>query len=136
MRFPPAHTLTAHAGWRARALACWLALLVVLAPTLGRMHGVLHLPPSALLLAPHLAADTSGTAEAASGKLLSLFQHHAVLDCWELEQLGHGHDLQPFVWQGAAPAPEAIPAWHPSPAASAAVPRPFHARAPPAGCMV
>lgn len=86
LRFSP----SAHGGWRARALVCWLALLVVLGPMLGRMHSVLHLPPVVALAQP--TAVQAGPQP--TGTLAGLFQHHAVLDCWEFEQLGHdGHDL-------------------------------------------
>lgn len=121
LRFSP----SAHGGWRARALVCWLALLVVLGPMLGRMHSVLHLPPVVALAQP--------TAGQATGTLAGLFQHHAVLDCWEFEQLGHdGHDLPLFVWHGAEPFPAATPAWHAHAVPAAAPLRLFEARAPPA----
>lgn len=121
LRFSP----SAHGGWRARALVCWLALLVVLGPMLGRMHSVLHLPPVVALAQP--------TAGQATGTLAGLFQHHAVLDCWEFEQLGHdGHDLPLFVWHGAEPFPAATPAWHAHAVPAAAPLRRFQARAPPA----
>ena len=104
LRFSP----SAHGGWRARALVCWLALLVVLGPMLGRMHSVLHLPPVVALAQP--TAVQAGPQP--TGTLAGLFQHHAVLDCWEFEQLGHdGHDLPLFVWHGAEPFPAATPAW-------------------------
>lgn len=119
------HASPAHGGWRARALVCWLALLVVLGPMLGRMHSVLHLPPVVALAQP--------TAGQATGTLAGLFQHHAVLDCWEFEQLGHdGHDLPLFVWHGAEPFPAATPAWHAHAVPAAAPLRRFQARAPPA----
>lgn len=121
LRFSP----SAHGGWRARALVCWLALLVVFGPMLGRMHSVLHLPPVVALAQP--------TAGQATGTLAGLFQHHAVLDCWEFEQLGHdGHDLPLFVWHGAEPFPAATPAWHAHAVPAAAPLRRFQARAPPA----
>lgn len=130
--FSPSHIrLTARSGWRMRVLACWLALLVVLAPTLGRMHSVLHLPP-AVVLAQGLAVSAETDNAPAEGRLAALFQHHAVLDCWEFEQLGHAHDLPVFLWLGPTPQPVAVPAWHPHAMPAAAPPRLFEARAPPA----
>lgn len=126
------HASPAHGGWRARALVCWLALLVVLGPMLGRMHSVLHLPPVVAMAQP--TAVQAGPQ--ATGTLAGLFQHHAVLDCWELEQLGHGHDLPTFVWQGASPCPVATVQWHPHTVAASAPARRFQARAPPAQSVV
>lgn len=126
--------LAARSGWRMRVLACWLALLVVLAPTLGRMHGVLHLPP-AVVLAQGLAVSAQSDHVPAQGRLAALFQHHAVLDCWEFEQLGHAHDLPVFLWLGPAPQPIASPAWQPHAMPAAAPQRLFQARAPPASCV-
>lgn len=121
----------ARSGGRSRVLAFWLALLVVLAPTLGRMHGVLHLPPVVALAQAPQTAVASGPQP--SGTLAVLFQHHAVLDCWEFEQLGHdGHDLPLFLWQGASLCPAVPPAWQPSAMPAAAPQRLFEARAPPA----
>lgn len=126
----------ARSGWRSRVLAFWLALLVVLAPTLGRMHGVLHLPPVVALAQAQAPQTAVEAGPQPTGTLAALFQHHAVLDCWEFEQLGHdGHDLPLFLWQGAAPCPAAIPAWHPGAMPTAAPLRLFEARAPPAHRM-
>ena len=71
------HASPAHGVWRARALVCWLALLVVLGPMLGRMHSVLHLPP-VVALAQSTAVQAGPQP---TGTLAGLFQHHAVLDC-------------------------------------------------------
>ncbi len=129
-----ASTAAPQRPWRHRALALWLALLVVLAPTLGRMHGVLHLPP---LVAAAFSTSVHGSdaPAAAPGGIAALFQHHAVLDCWQFEQLGHGHDQPSFAWAGPAPAPSVSPAWQPHAQPQAAPLRPFQARAPPACCM-
>lgn len=127
----------AHAGWRTRALACWLALLVVLAPTLGRMHGVLHLPPSALLLGgAQVQAYWGEGHERSSGALAALFAHHAVLDCWQLEQLGHGHDQPHWHWLGASSCPFVPPTWQLVQRPLCGGAQSFDARAPPAACMV
>lgn len=106
----------------ARRLAlAWLVLALALAPALGQMHRVLHLPGALGLAQP--AAHDHG--------LGALFGGHSPADCQLLDQLHHG---------GAAVAESCIPLAQPdgqrvaSPAAQplrAAPPLPFQARAPP-----
>ena len=140
-RFSRLHT-TQRSRWRGRVFACWLVLLAVLAPTLAQIHGVLHTPQARWLAAPQGAVSNDGAfvpAQATAGAHRSVaawFAHHAVLDCWELEQLGHGHDLPTFVWQGASPCPVATVQWHPHTVAASAPARRFQARAPPAQSVV
>ena len=106
----------------ARRLAlAWLVLALVLAPALGQMHRVLHLPMALGLAQP--AGHDHG--------LGALFGGHSPADCQLLDQLHHG---------GAAVAESSLPLAPPngqrvaSPAAQplrAAPPLPFQARAPP-----
>ena len=106
----------------ARRLAvAWLVLALVLAPALGQMHRVLHLPVALGLAQP--AGHDHG--------LGALFGGHSPADCQLLDQLHHG---------GAAVAESSLPLAPPdgqrvaSPAAQplrAAPPLPFQARAPP-----
>ena len=104
----------------ARRLAlAWLVLALVLAPALGQMHRVLHLPVALGLAQP--AGHDHG--------LGALFGGHSPADCQLLDQLHHG---------GAAVAESSLPLAPPdgqrvaSPAAQplrAAPPLPFQARA-------
>ena len=106
----------------ARRLAlAWLVLALALAPALGQMHRVLHLPGALGLAQP--AAHDHG--------LGALFGGHSPADCQLLDQLHHG---------GAAVAESRVPLAQPdgqqvaSLAAQplrAAPPLPFQARAPP-----
>ncbi|MBS7351379.1 MAG: hypothetical protein KIG95_14765 [Comamonas sp.] len=113
-------------------LAGWLALLLVLAPTLERMHGVHHPTPAASAGAG-LASTSTGIS---TGLLAALFDDHSALDCWALEQLGHGHDGSAEQTPSATLCPQAAPAWQPCPAPARPALRLFEARAPPASCMV
>ncbi len=129
---------SSHHTWRTHLLAGWLALLLVLAPTLERMHGVLH-PTSASAGSLHGQLSHTTTASSTSistGLLATLFDGHSALDCWALEQLGHGHDGAAVPAPSAAPCPQAAPAWQPCPAPATPALRLFEARAPPASCMV
>lgn len=127
---------------RRRLALAWLLLALVLAPTLGRMHQVLHLPAGlsqAQAQAHSHAHGPAGGAVAhgahdghhALGALHALFAGHSPVDCQTLDQ----QTLVGMVL-GQLPAllprpPQALPA---SAAAQAPGMRrvvPFHARAPP-----
>ena len=140
MPFTPHLHPAARTGWRARALVVWLALLLVFGPTLGRVHSVVHLSPALATVAQGVAHAHGGAEHAHAHApdhtgLAALFQHHAVLDCWDLEQLGHGHGSPSLDWQLPAPDLAAAPAWPPHAAPGLTPLRWFHARAPPARFM-
>ena len=134
---PVVSGVSPHVGvrWRARVLACWLALLVVWGPTLERLHGVLHLPPARGAVASAALAPGHGSEQFVGTGLAALFSHHGALDCWALEQLGHGQAGSFLVWQPPAPCPQAAPAWQPHGAPVVAALRLFQARAPPVRFM-
>lgn len=112
-------------------MAWWLALAVVLAPALGRMHEVLHAPLS-LTAHPALQATAHAPESAHAHGVATWFGEHTQAQCLVLDQLGHG---------AASPAPlvlasQSLPA-HPPAWTSTAhlLPAPrtvFLARAPPA----
>ena len=91
----------------------WLAVALVLAPALGRMHEVLHAP--ALTAQAHVDSTTHSHGVAA------WFDGHDALACLVLDQLGNG----------ATDTPTAMAASHVLPAAQ----RIFLARAPPRNFM-
>lgn len=105
---------------RAPWMAWWLALALVVAPALGRMHEVLHAP-----------GLPTAHADAGHGAAHDLFGEHLALECLVFDQLGHGNDHVPAAVQMAHTAPQATPLWHPDPAAVSAAPAVFEARAPP-----
>ncbi len=112
---PPRNLLARRLG------ALWLVLALALAPALGRMHRVLHLP----------AALGVSAAAAHSHGLGALFAGHSPADCQLLDQLAQG-GAPVAEWPALAAAP--TPACPPAPAAQPLLPRaalPFHARAPP-----
>lgn len=111
-----------------RLSLAWLLLALVLAPTLGRMHQVLHLPGTG---GAHAAAHSHGAGRQALDTLHALFAGHGGAGCQVLDQ-------QTLVGAalGQAPAPaQALPQLAPvatpvvAPGTRSAVP--FHARAPP-----
>lgn len=62
-------------------MAWWLALALVVAPALGRMHEVLHAP-----VLPHTQAQPGDEAGHA------LFAEHSALECLAFDQLNLGCD--------------------------------------------
>ncbi|MHA7602333.1 hypothetical protein ACX12L_20590 [Alicycliphilus sp. T452] len=110
---------------RRRLALAWLLLALVLAPTLGRMHQVLHLPGGA---APQAHAHGAGQALDA---LHALFAGHGNADCQVLDQqtlVGAALGQAPALLQAA---PQLPPACVPAPAPGTGGAAPFHARAPP-----
>ncbi|MDH0372132.1 hypothetical protein N7340_10140 [Comamonas aquatica] len=114
-------------------MAWWLALAVVLAPALGRMHEVLHAPLLPERHAPQAVPHAHQHAHQHAHGVAAWFGEHTQAECLVLDQLGHG---------AASPAPlvlasQSLPA-HPPAWTSTAhlLPAPrtvFLARAPPAG---
>ena len=101
-------------------MAWWLALALVVAPALGRMHEVLHapgLPQAHVHQSLHDAHD--------------LFGQHSELECLVFDQLGHGCDYQPAALQVPQALPHTAPVWSHDPAALPAAFAVFEARAPP-----
>lgn len=118
-----------HALPLSRRLAlAWLLLALVLGPTLGRMHQVLHLPGGA---PPQ--AHAYGTERQALDVLHVLFAAHDNADCQVLDQqtlVGAALGQAPALLQGQ---PQLPPAGTPVPAPGTGGAAPFHARAPPLG---
>jgi hypothetical protein len=112
---------------RQGAALLWLLLALVWAPTLGRMHQVVHGGQGAHAHAEHAVAPSGG----ASQFLLPLLADHTPVDCLLLDQLA--------LADAALGAPQALPPtppvalhalWH----ATGTAPRHvalFHARGPP-----
>lgn len=99
----------------------WLVLALVLAPALGRIHLVVHLPVE-------LGVQSATAQEHGLG---ALFAGHSSADCRLFDQLTHGGSPA-TEWPALALAP--VPACPPAPAAQPLLPRaalPFQARAPP-----
>lgn len=107
--------------WARRLGAWWLVLALALAPALGRVHRVLHLP----------TALGVSTATVHAHGLGALFAGHSPADCQLLDQLTQG-GAPAAEWPALAIAP--TPACPPTQPAQALLPRatlPFQARAPP-----
>ena len=108
---------------RAPWMAWWLALALVVAPALGRMHEVLHAPGL-----PHASiAHTHSTDEHVD----DWFGAHSQLECLVFDQLGHGCDHTPTAVLQVHALPNAAPVWSTDPAALPPAPAVFEARAPP-----
>lgn len=110
-------------------MAWWLALAVVLAPALGRMHEVLHAP---LLPERHAPQAVPHAHQHAHG-VAAWFGEHTQAQCLVLDQLGHGAASPASLVLASQSLPAPPPAWT-STAHLLPAPRTvFLARAPPAG---
>lgn len=127
----------------AQAALVWLLLALVVVPSLGRLHQVMHAPAlQAHALSPAAAGagapitaahtgESSHTAHA-QGLLDLLLAHHAPVDCLLLDQLALGDALHSAPTALAAPAPAQAPLVHPAATAAARHVALFQARGPPA----
>ena len=108
-------------------LGWWLALALVVAPALGRMHEVLHAP----IVASITQASTPAEASHSHGGIAAWFDGHSAQACLVLDQLGHGASNTPAAVACSHPQPAQPPLWisvaHLLPAPA----RIFLARAPP-----
>lgn len=120
-----------HAPW----MAWWLAMALVLAPALGRMHEVLHAPTGFALssTAAHASPSSSSNASAHQhvDSISAWFAGHNALDCQVFDHLAQGHSGPAPLLAMHHSLPDSAPVWHddgaPRPAASPM----FLARAPP-----
>ena len=101
-------------------MAWWLALALVVAPALGRMHEVLHAP-----VLPHTQAQPGDEAGHA------LFAEHSVLECLAFDQLNLGCDQPLPLALHPHGQPHAVPVWCPAAGAWPVARAGFDARAPP-----
>ncbi|MFN7153905.1 MAG: hypothetical protein ACK4OE_09435 [Acidovorax sp.] len=146
------HGQTSRQLW-AQAALVWLLLALVVVPTLGRLHQVMHAPVQqthalsashALAFAePGAGADTSAghahthgdtadePAAHAHSLLDALLAHHAPVDCLLLDQLALGDALHSAPAALAAPVTAQAPLVHPAATAAARHVALFHARGPP-----
>ena len=112
---------------RQGAALLWLLLALVWAPTLGRMHQVVHGGQGAHAHAEHAVAPSGG----ASQFLLPLLADHTPVDCLLLDQLTLADAALGAPQALPPPLPAALPApWN----ATGTAPRHvalFHARGPP-----
>jgi len=121
----------APARWWAHLALVWLVLALVAAPTLGRLHQVLH---GDVLdrVQTHAHATDTASADHRHGQLAQLVAGHAPTDCLLLDQLALGDALHsaPLALPEAAPT-QAQPCF---PAGRATLPHTalFLARGPPA----
>ena len=122
----------------------WLLLALVVVPSLGRLHQVMHAPA----LQAHAPSPAAGSAGApattaahsgasshrphAQGLLDLLLAHHAPVDCLLLDQLALGDALHSAPTALAAPTPAQAPLVHPAATAAARHVALFQARGPPA----
>ena len=115
----------------------WLLLALVVVPTLGRLHQVVHggaldQAHAGLLAAPSSlpgqpAWDPAPTAQPAAAPghslwLPYLLAHHAPVDCLLLDQLALGDALHSAPTALAAPTPAQAPLVHPAATAAAEPP--------------
>lgn len=123
-------------AWHTPWLGWWLALALVLAPALGRMHEVLHAPISATTTAPlHTQADGGHHGHLEHHGIAAWFDGHDALACLVLDQLGHGNSDTPLVTIAAHAQPSAPPDWVCQAHLLPPPPRVFMARAPPQDFM-
>ena len=130
-----------------RVALAWLLLALVVVPTLGRLHQVVHggaldQAHAGLLAAPSSlpgqpAWDPAPTAQPAAAPghslwLPYLLAHHAPVDCLLLDQLALGDALHSAPTALAAPTPAQAPLVHPAATAAARHVALFQARGPPA----
>lgn len=105
----------------------WLLLALAWAPTLGRMHQVVHGGQGAHAHAEHAVAPSGG----ASQFLLPLLADHTPVDCLLLDQLSLADAALGAAQALPPPLPTALPApWHATDTAPRHVAL-FHARGPP-----
>lgn len=108
-------------------LGWWLALALVIAPALGRMHEVLHAPTLSSIAQASTPAEHSHT----HGGIAAWFDGHSAQACLVLDQLGHGASNTPATVATSHLQPAQPPLWicvaHLLPAPA----RIFQARAPP-----
>lgn len=113
---------------RAPWMAWWLALALVVAPALGRMHEVLHAPGLPLA---HAALTSLSSSTGAPHDVHALFGDHSIQDCLAFDQLSHGmggdHTHAVLVHILA----HGKPVWNTDPAALPVADALFYARAPP-----
>ena len=130
-----------------RVALAWLLLALVVVPTLGRLHQVVHggaldQAHAGLLAAPsslpgQTAWDPAPNARSAATTghslwLPYLLAHHAPVDCLLLDQLALGDALHSAPTALAAPTPAQAPLVHPAATAAARHVALFQARGPPA----
>lgn len=118
---------------RHRLGLAWLLLALVLAPMLGRMHQLLHMPGGGVpqVLAHTHGAASPGAARHALDTLHALFSGHGNADCQVLDQqtlVGAALGQAPALQQEP---PQQPPASMPAPVPGTRAAIPFHARAPP-----
>ena len=109
---------------RAPWMAWWLALALVVAPALGRMHEVLHAPG---LPQAHVAITQAHHTHDAH----QLFGEHTTLECLALDQLCHAMEGSTELALAGHALPSIAPTWSADPAALPADSPVFLARAPP-----
>lgn len=108
----------------------WLLLALVLAPTLGRMHQIVHGAP--VLFEAQVHAEEGDTGQHAHDPLHALFAGHSSADCQVLDQHTLGGALLAQALALAQLVPQDPPAAQPTRAPSLRRLAAFHARAPPA----
>lgn len=125
-RLPHTQPLTQATPLRLRLALAWLLLALVLAPMLGRMHQVLHMPAGV----DHSVHGHAGQQQVVDA-LHALFAGHGDADCQVLDQqtlVGAALGQAPALLQAQ---PQLPPAGAPAPAPGTGGAAPFHARAPP-----
>lgn len=119
-----------HAPW----MAWWLAMALVLAPAMGRMHEVLHAPLSNAQMAPTTASTAHSAHPSASG-IAAWFADHSALDCQLLDHLSQAHSHALGWLEMDLQLPNAGAQWHSIVLRGSTVQRMFLARAPPDSFM-
>lgn len=112
---------------RAPWMAWWLALALVVAPALGRMHEVLHAPT---LPQAHTAAPAHGHSHDALS-VADLFGSHTALECLAFDQLGNAWTLVAPDIAACHALPQSHPVWSTAHTTLPMALAPFDARGPP-----
>lgn len=118
-------------AWRTPWMGWWLAMALVLAPALGRMHEVLHAPQ----LTQHIQTTGHTHTHTHAHGVAAWFDGHDALACQVIDQLGHGASAAPLAVAVFHPLPASPSVWTSDAHLLPAPPRIFLARAPPEGFM-
>lgn len=118
----------------ARIFLTWLLLAVLAAPSLGRLHALLHVgaevsTTSITMTSPLRQPPRSTAAKSAFAALLA--EHPGAADCLLFDHLALADAAPSVTWALAVGLPPAPPVWAALPAPTLQRLVAFHARAPP-----
>ena len=119
---------------RSRWTGWWLVMALLVAPALGRMHDVVHVPNGGAVTAHEAHAHTDTTTP--SLNVPAWFDGHDALQCLVLDQLVHAHCQLPMAHALGTALPQLPPLWAVLPWVGLHTDRLYLARAPPENFLV